>query len=184
MQHPQGHGQPVQPKKGMSGCLIAVMVLAALVVVGVILVAIGAWRVMSSPEGKKIARVIGEGSKMAEEARTAPGTKELRKAGCQEAMVFDPARMGDLIREIADAGPPKGDPSKEPRMIVCQVGPLGTPPTCDRLAATYVGAAQPTTPFHVTVQTQGGSKPKCAQAYTATGARAPTPSAGDEPDEP
>lgn len=184
MQHPQGYGQPVRPKKGMSGCLIAVLVLAALVVVGVIAIAIGAWQVMSSPEGKKIARVIGEGAKMAEEARTAPGTKELRKAGCQEAMVFDPARMGDLIREFSDGGPPKGDPGKEPRMIVCQVAALGTAPTCDKLATTYVGAAQPTTPFHVTVQTQGGSKPKCAQAYTATGARAATPHGGDEADEP
>ncbi len=186
MQHPQqGYGQPVQPKKGMSGCLIAVLVLAALVVVGVIVVAIGAWQVMSSPEGKKIARVIGEGSKMAEEARTAPGTKELRKAGCQEAMVFDPTRMGDLIREIDEAGaPPKGDPGKEPRLIVCQVAPLGTPPTCDALAGTYVSAAKPTTPFHITVQKQGGSQPKCSQAYTATGARAATPSGGADSDEP
>lgn len=185
MQHPQqGYGQPVQPKKGMSGCLIAVLVLAGLVVVGVIVVAIGAWQVMSSPEGKKIARVIGEGSKMAEEARTAPGTKELRKAGCQEAMVFDPTRMGDLIRELSDGGPPKGDPGKEPRLIVCQVAPLGTPPTCDKLASTYVSAAQPTTPFQITVQKQGGSKPKCAQAYTSTGARTATPSGGAEADEP
>lgn len=171
------------PKKGMSGCLIAVMVLAGLVVVGVIVVAIGAWQVMSSPEGKKIARVIGEGSKMAEEARTAPGTKELRAAGCREAMVFDPARMGDLMREFTDGGPPKGDPTKEPRLVVCQVGALGSAPTCDKLAATYVSAAQPTTPFHITVQVQGGSKPKCAQVYTQAGARTSTAHGPEQADE-
>lgn len=163
--------QPPPPKKGMSGCLIAVLVVAGLVVVSVVVAGIGIWRVMESPEGQKIAKVIGEGSKIAEEARTAPGTAELRKAGCQEAMVLDPERMADLMRELGDAGAAKKDVEGAPRSIVCQVAALGKAPTCDSLAAVYVGAAHPGVPFHITVQSQGGSKPSCVARYSPEGTR-------------
>ncbi len=172
------YGQPgpqhPPPKKGLSGCLIALLVVAGLVVVGVLIAGIGVWKAVSSPEGQKIVKVIGEGAKLGEEARTAPGAQELRRAGCQEAMVLDPARMADLIRELGDGGPPT-DVTTQPRMIVCQVGVLASAPSCDALAATYVAAAHPSTPFHVTVQTQGGQHPKCAQGYTADGKRRQTP---------
>ena len=166
---PQGGMQGPPPKKGMSGCIIALLVLAGVVVIGVALVAFGAWRVYSSPEGQKLAKVVGDSAKLAEEARSAPGTAELRKSGCQEAMVMDTARMEALVRDFADASAPKRAPGSPDKLVVCQVGSLGKTPACDSVARTFVGAAPPSSPFRVQVQVQGKSKATCEGNYAKDG---------------
>jgi hypothetical protein len=167
---PQPHPQPPAPKKGLSGCLIAILVFVGLVFVGLIFVGYGAYKVYSSPEGQKLAKVVGEGAKLAEEARKAPGTTELRKAGCQEAMVMDPARMAELMAEFDDGGAKEMGKLENQKLVICQVGALvSTKPACDTLARTYVDATHPTEPFHVTVQVQGGHQPVCEKVYEPDG---------------
>ncbi len=172
---PQGGMQGAPPKKGMSGCIVALLVLAGVVVIGVVIVGYGAWRVYSSPEGQKLAKVVGESAKLAEEARTAPGTAELRKSGCQEAMVMDIARMEALGRDLADAAPAKRAPGSSDKLVVCQVGSLGKPPTCDAVARTFVGAAPPSSAFRVQVQVQGKSKATCEGTYAKDGTELEAP---------
>ena len=175
MQQPVPYGQPPQappppPKKGLSGCLIAVLIFAGLVFVGLLFIGYGAYKVYSSPEGQKLAKVVGESAKLAEEARKAPGTAELRKAGCQEAMVMDPARMAELMADFDDGGAKAMGKLDQQKLVICQVGALVSPkPACDTLARTYVDATHPTEAFHVTVQVQGGHQPVCEKVYEADG---------------
>lgn len=173
MQQPAPYGQPpraLPPKKGLSGCLIAVLIFAGLALVGLLVIGYGAYKVYSSPEGQKLAKVVGESAKLADEARNAPGTTELRKAGCQEAMVMDPARMAEIMGAFDDAGAKNLDKLGGEKVVICQVGALvSTKPACDALARTYVEATHPTEGFNVSVQVQGGHQPVCQKEYDAAG---------------
>lgn len=157
------------PKKKMSGCLIAIIVVGGLTVLVVVLAAVGALKVLSSSEGQKIVRFVGDSAKMMEEAQRAPGTQELRAKGCMQAMVVDMDRMASLVKDLSpDAGdlPPGG----ERELVSCTVDMFGTAPECDALATAYVAAASPKRPFRVTVQKQGGQRAECTKVYTAEGA--------------
>jgi hypothetical protein len=157
-------------KKGMSGCMIAVLVVGGVGLVLVLLTVVGLVKALSSPEGQKIARFVGDSAKMMQEAQKAPGTKELRAKGCMQAMVFDMERMADLVKDLSpDAGGPP--PGSEKVIITCNVGMMGTAPACDDLAKTYVEAV-PTSSgsFRVTVQKQGGTHPECTALYDEKGA--------------
>jgi hypothetical protein len=168
--------QPAAPqtgkKKGMSGCLIALMVFGGVAFVGLLLFAIGMWRALSTPEGQKIVKLVGNTAKLMEEAQNAPGAHEVAKKGrCQQALVVDVQKMAELIDEfVVDAGTQQGTAGlREKTMITCQVGFVGTPPTCESLAETYVNAAHPTDPFRVIVQKQGDPKRICEESFSATG---------------
>ena len=152
----------------MSGCLIAVLVFAGVAVIGLVLGAIGIWRVMQSPEAQKMVKVVGDSAKLMEEARTAPGTAELRKAGCRDAFVLDPKKLAELMKTFEDAGAGPA-PEAGALAVTCEAASKSAAPECDALAKVYVAAGHPTTDFTLTVQLQGAKTSICSEDYSASG---------------
>jgi hypothetical protein len=156
------------PKKSSNGCVIAVVVVGALAVLGGLVIAGITYYVASSDEGKKIVSAVVDGAQMIQEAQSAPGTAELRKLGCSEAMVMDMERLANIVDQFDDGGLPTGQVSV---MVTCQVGVFGGKgPSCDEVAATYLTAAPaPSKPFAVTVAQQPGSQFACSHLYAPDG---------------
>jgi hypothetical protein len=159
-----------QPKKSGNGCLIAMLVVGGIFVLGGIFVGIGIYQFASSKEGKQIISVVGEGAKVAAEAQTAPGTSELKKLGCKQPMVMSMERLMKIAQTFNDAG--SGEVGDLSVMVMCPVGLLDTPPGCDAVARTYVGAVpRPSASFAVTVSVQGKNQPHCSYLYAPDGTR-------------
>jgi hypothetical protein len=136
----------------MNGCLLAALIVGGITVVVAAIAGIFIY---------KAARAITE---VAQEGLNAPGSAELRAAGCDAAVVMDLSKISSLF----DAG---GAPGGAPGVVVsCAVSPGKKAPTCDDLAKTYVKAAgAPRSDFIVQVQPQGGSKPDCKKVYSPKG---------------
>lgn len=152
--YPQQPGSPQQPppKKGMSGCVIALLIVGGLGALFALIIGIFAWRAT-----KTLTAAATEGL-------NAPGTAELRAAGCDAAVVMDMAKISSLF----EAG--VGNAS-ESVIVSCSVSPGKTGPKCDDLAKTYTKAVgSPRGNFVVIVQPQGGGNPTCKRAYGPTGA--------------
>ncbi|HSQ65950.1 MAG TPA: hypothetical protein VLM85_22165 [Polyangiaceae bacterium] len=169
MPYPQQGPAAPPPKKGMSGCMIALLVVGSVALLGGIVVGVGIYLFATSDAGKTAIKVIGEGSKLAEKGMNAPGTPELRALGCEQAIVLDMKDVTALMGDLIDAGPDAGMP--EGLMVTCQVRGGARAPSCDDVAATYVRAVKSAgSEFVVTVQRQGDSHPLCESTYDASGA--------------
>ncbi len=155
---PQGYGgyppgQPPPKKKGMSGCLIAALIvggLGLLLVIAIVVIAIVVGR-----------KVVG----LASEGLNAPGAAEIRAAGCDMAMVTDLSKVTSVFG--IDAGPNAAHTPMT--IVVCQVAASKTAPSCKDIATTYVKAVPPHAEFTVRVQTQGKAKEDCQEMYDAKG---------------
>ncbi|HEY3358823.1 MAG TPA: hypothetical protein VGQ83_36580 [Polyangia bacterium] len=160
-------GQPA-PKKGASGCLVALGITGGVLLLIGLIGGWAIWRAASSPEGKKVFGLVREAGRVGIEATTAPGTAELRKLGCQQAMVMD---LASLARTFAgDAGVNLKDEDTA-LMITCQVGFTGKAPSCAQVASTYVGAVGTAKGrFQVTVQQQLKPAPACTECFDPKGA--------------
>ena len=164
-----------------SGCTVLLYILAAVgaivVVVGAIVLlitGIKAAQFFGGEDGKRMVEGIKETVEIAEAAQGAPGTDELRAAGCDTASVMN---MGDMmgavsnfvgeedreeIEEIASSGK---------LLVLCQVSfGAGEPLECDELARIY-GAAVPDAPEEFMVQSQkaGRIKDHCLGVYRPDG---------------
>ena len=130
------------------------------------------WRASQSEEGRKIFGAMGKGLDVIAKARKAPGTAELRAAGCRDAMVTDAREMLHVFDGFVDAGElPLDDEKGDLLFITCE--PAGDPLDCDRLAETYVSAAKPNVGFTVIVSPQKSrnNEPDCTGRYDAAGKR-------------
>ena len=178
-----------QPKKSGNGCLIAMAIFGGIVLVVCLGAGIGIYKVASSKEGKQILSIVGEGAKIALDAQKAPGTKELKQIGCKQPMVMSMDRLMKLTEQMTDAG---SMPAGELSMIVmCPVGMLDKPPSCEDVANTYVSAAPPMLgQLIVNVTVQGKTQPHCNTIHAPDGKRLgnaddiaiampPAPSAGE-----
>lgn len=144
------------PKKKSSTFTILLVILGGGALLFLIAVGIGVYVVMSSPEGRGIVGLMGEAVKISAKAQKAPGTKELRAMGCQQAMVMDADDFVKMASHI-DAGRPQGTPPFG-EMVTCNAKMWGTAPTCEDVAVRYVGAVGARKrPFMVLVQ-QAGKK--------------------------
>jgi hypothetical protein len=167
---------PRAPKKKMSGCMISVLVFLGLAACAVIAGGVGLWKVMSTPDGKKITRVMTGVMGASWRARSAPGTSELREqAGCDQAVAMDGAEMDRVMRDAQDASAVASW-----SFVTCQVGFLAKPPACERVAQIYAAAAHPSRGFLVSVQRMGKLQPECREAYDPGGTPVPMPS-GTQP---
>lgn len=157
------------PKKGVSGCVIALAIVGGIVLLGAIAAGVGIYAFATSDIGKTAFKVIGEGTKIVQEGMKAPGTPEIRALGCEQAMVLDMKDFAALMSDVLDAGPDAAMP--EGLMVTCQVRSAARAPSCDDVASTYVGAVGVArSPFVVNVQQQGNNNPICQSSYDATGA--------------
>lgn len=153
------------PKKGMSGCMIALLVVGIVGLVTAIVVGVGAYLFATSSVGKTAIKLVNEAPKLAEKGMNAPGMTEVRALGCEQAFALDMKDVGDLMSDLVDAG--KNMP--DALMITCQVRAGARAPTCDDVASTYIGAVKTSSKaFVVTVQQQG-KKAQCESSYDTTG---------------
>lgn len=184
------------PKRKLGGLyvllgIIGVGALLFLAVAGYV-----GWRIYSSPEGRARMGQIGGALSLASKAQKAPGTKELRAAGCGQALVMS----FDDIAAIAglDAGARDRETLPFGETVVCAGKPLRTAPTCEDVARTYVKAVgERPQGFLVTVSRGGTGREDCSALFDKTGTfvadgkdpfrgrgvPAPVPSDDDPPDD-
>jgi hypothetical protein len=131
----------------------------ALLVIGL---AVGLVRGCPGEGQAAVAAAGGQGAELAKEGMHARGTDELRQIGCTTAIVMD------MARALGDAGVREG----EPRVLVtCDVA-TGSPPTCDRAAATYFSALGGSAEGNVNLRISkpGVVQPICSRLYLPSGA--------------
>lgn len=160
--------QPPQPKKKMSGCLIAVIALGAVVALVGVVIAVAVWKLSQDPEVRQIFNAGTAMVKMMQESQTAPGAAEVRGLGCAEAGVVDLRAFLALTPEHGDAGP-EASAGKPTIVVFCQVTE-GSGPACDAVAKAYFGAV-PHAPGDVEVYVArvGEKEAKCQRHYAETG---------------
>jgi hypothetical protein len=168
----------------MGGCLIAFLVVFGLFIVGAGVAGFLIYR--------KVGGFVGAAKDMVVEvqaATKAPGTKELRKLGCEEAVALDgrkllkiAQRMEDEVAKQQGREPKKVDDKEVTTYVYCKNN-VGDELTCDEIAKTYVDAVHPDQQFVVSVTRLNQNK--CSGSYAADGkhlgdAEAPEiPSAGE-----
>jgi hypothetical protein len=160
--------RPAPRKTSGNGCLIALAVVGGLTAVTVALVAFALYRFAGTKEGKVVFGVIGDAARLVAEAHRAPGTKEVRALGCDQAMAFDMDSASTLMKHLDASAPPA---SMGIKMVVCQAGFFGRAPSCEAVAHAYLGAARaPARELLVTVS-QGGRGAVCSSAYDPSGTK-------------
>lgn len=157
-----------------SGCLTVLYVVLGLVALMAVTFGVGTCIFMRSDRGQKVIRTVREGISVIREASTAPGTKELRAAGCEVAMVMAFSRITEVLKEIAPEVAEQATLEQMPgngTLIMCQLKPSAVdPPDCARVARTYGGAVQDAAPrFGVILQESGAREPRCQGIYARDG---------------
>ena len=165
-----------RPGQGKSkGCLwsIVVGVLVFFLIVGSIVVWL-TFKVTRSPEFRQATRMVGGAMTLFGEAMNAPGTPELREAGCEVAFALD----ADMVRRFSEVLAQGGVPSENDPVelsfpfVLCNVSALQPPPTCEDVARTYARAVANAPPATmVQVGRQFSHTPHCAGLYDASGNR-------------
>jgi hypothetical protein len=170
--YPGGMQVPTQPeaglrprRKGLSGCVIALLIFAACGCVVVIGTVIAVWHASRTPTGQRVAKIMGDTASIMYRAQSAPGAKEVRKAGnCDQAFVITGDDMAKITKDVSDA-----DAKHVPALITCQVGVFWSPPTCELIAETYVAAVHPAGGFMVNVKKVGAIDDVCRTVFEADG---------------
>lgn len=154
------------PKR--SGCVIALMVIGALLALVCIGSGIAMFVAARSETGKKIFAAVGQGVALAEKGVNAPGAEELRQAGCPQALVMDMKEAMKLAELFIDGGLKDSDDLNY-LMAAC-TGKYGdTLPTCEALAPVYAKAVPSEREFVIEVKINGKQKPECRQRYAGDG---------------
>ena len=154
------------PKR--SGCVIALMVIGALLALVCIGSGIAMFVAARSDTGKKIFAAVGQGVALAEKGVNAPGAEELRQAGCPQSLVMDMKEAMKLAELFVDGGF-KDDGDLDYVMAAC-TGKYGdTLPTCEALAPVYAQAVPSERDFVIEVKISGKQKPECRQRYAGDG---------------
>ncbi len=168
---PGGGPPPQQEKKSSTGKVVLIIlgIVGGLALICCIAGTIGMNQAMKDPNVRKGFAAVGKGMKMAEKGMTAPGTAELRKAGCTQAMAVDMSDALEIAEMFMDGGEKKGADDMG-IIVICQGNMFDSLPTdCSALARIYVDAAHPTRGFALQVQKQGESKPICQNTYNSDG---------------
>jgi len=157
---------PPTDAKKTNGCLIALFIVGGLLLLVLGAAAIGLVIFARSDTGKKIASIASKGGKVLKKSVNAPGTPELVKLGCAQAMVIDPDDFSDIVSELVDGGIPKG---KTERMVICQAPPSNAAPSCDNVAKTYVAAVGASEGGFVVTAGAKGKGSGCQAEYDGAG---------------
>jgi len=157
-----------------SGCLTVLYVVLGLFALMAVTFGVGTCMFLRSETGQKVVKTAREGFSVLREATSAPGTKELREAGCDVAMVMAFSRMIDVLKEIAPEAAQRTSTDQLPgngTLIMCQLQPGAIDaPDCATVARTYGSAVQDAAPrFGVIVQEAGAQKARCRGTYGRDG---------------
>jgi hypothetical protein len=166
-----GVGAPTKPP-APTGLKILVWIGLGFLLVMIVLMGTCTYCVMSNPEARKIGALIGESVRMGLAATKAPGTDELRAAGCDEAMVMD---MRDFMKAVSELDK---NAEKSPSeldwqtMVICQVRLGSTKLSCENIARVY-GKAVPGAPakFAVGIQVSLPQQDICRGLYGPDGTK-------------
>ena len=177
--------EPIGPPK-RSGCRLALYTIFGLGLFAIVAVGIALWLFLESEQGQRVVEAAKQGASWMTEASQAPGTAELREAGCNNALVSemskaidtfmaflpDETQKSELLEEMESAGG-----LETQWLVMCSLSPLGaTEPDCGELARTYADAV-PSAPesFLLVVLRQGDDAPSCRGIYSADGTLVRTP---------
>ena len=165
----QAQMAPVK-KKGMSGCLMAFLIVGGIVVVIGIVVTVLVVRFFNSADGQRVIGAVKEGAHAVQDAQHAPGTTELKALGCNTPMVMDIDKLAQSMGEFWDAGTVPAEKKGQIGLVVTCPAGVSKKPSCDDVATTYVkavgGAAAKK--FSAEVTNVGGSS-ACKKTYNADG---------------
>lgn len=150
-----------QRNQNRKGCLIALAVVGGLMAILAILVSVAAYRFSRDPEVRKVFAVVKEGVSASISGMNAPGTEQLREAGCKQAMVFDTRKMVELVEELEPSTDDAPDAASMAPTIICQVGSKSAL-DCPTVVQVYVSAV-PDAPEELIVQVQENSFMKQGQ---------------------
>lgn len=156
----------------MSGCLIAFLVVGGLFLVSLIGGGIWFYSQFSGFVG-----ATGDMAKLMMDAQNAPGTKDMKKAGCTEAFALDIKKMGKVIQRFEDEmakrehRKPKdvaSDVTKDggSHMLICKKT-IGEAPTCAKVAKAFIDSQSPSDTVTVTVE--AGGVQKCTERFDSDG---------------
>ena len=177
--------EPIGPPK-RSGCRLALYTIFGLGLFAIVAVGIALWLFLESEQGQRVVEAAKQGASWMTEASQAPGTAELREAGCSNALVSemskaidtfmsflpDETQKSELLEEMESAGG-----LETQWLVMCSLSPLGAAePDCGELARTYADAV-PSAPesFLLVVLRQGDDAPSCRGIYSADGTLVRTP---------
>lgn len=145
------------------GCMIAIAVALGIVLICGGIVTWAGYSAWKSPGVQRVVAIGGAMVELTQEAMRAPGTAEMRAAGCTQAMAFTPELMQRFITAIApDAGVEA--PSIPLAVCVMQRG-AATVPTCEAAASAYAGAQPAAAEIAVRVAVQGEQVARCEGVY-------------------
>lgn len=171
---PIGPNTPTGPGavKKRPGCLTALYVLFGIGAILLVVGGIATWIFLQTETGEKWMAAAREGAQWAVEASQAPGTQDLRDAGCEVAMV---TRLDDMIGFMSQILPEEavkkltGTELGSETLVLCQVSLFTGNEGCADYARVY-GAAVPDPParFIMMVREQGG-EPVCQAYFTPDG---------------
>jgi hypothetical protein len=158
---------PHAPKKnGARGLTILLGIVGGGLLLISLVVGVVIWRVWSDPEGNAKLRMIGRALELARHAKNAPGAKELRAAGCGEVLVLG---LDEILRIAGEDASVDVPGPKLETTVVCVGKTLGTPPTCEDVAHTYVKAVKPRGLTMVSVSRGGTGEQTCTGVYDEHG---------------
>jgi hypothetical protein len=166
-----------------SGCLIAIYSLFGIGVVGLLVGGASIYFFLQSERGRQILDVAEKGAAWMTTAVAAPGTAELRDAGCDVAMVHTAGATLEVIVPLLpdpeqrqefrdDLQARAGDLDLDALLLVFCAAPRFTlsPPSCSDLAVVYGTAVEsPAEAFAVIVAQQGQQGLLCQGIYTPDG---------------
>lgn len=157
-----------EPKK-KRGCMIAAIVFGALMIPCVGGAVFLTYSISQNEDVQKVGKFFGKTIELTQKAQTAPGTAELRREGCQQAMVMSSTDFKEMI-EIIEKNPEKVN-QIDFDLVQCAL-PLASKKdiTCDRVAEIYIGATSTSSPrFMAQVTAPGEHKARCAALYNDKG---------------
>jgi hypothetical protein len=165
--HPQRAGMPTAVK------VLLILGLLFLLFIGGF-VGVCAYCVAANPELGRMGKFMGESLRMSLAATKAPGTRELREAGCAQAMVMDMRRIGELVKEMEESerGSAVEAEDLDTVIIFCQVSSSEDALSCEDVARTYGAAVEnPPAEFEAVVLTRFPEKRVCEGVYGPDGTR-------------
>ena len=168
-----------ETKKG-SGCGIALAIVGGIILLLIVLAFVGGavafFKMSRSEEGRRVMSGMADMGKMVIESATAPGTTELRAAGCESAMITSTKKMMGTITKFVPPEKRDGaslDQIQDVLIVMCNKNLFSSDALdCAKVASVY-GKAVPSAPaqFIVTVKKQGNRGDQCAGYYRADGSR-------------
>ena len=177
--------EPIGPPK-RPGCRQALYAIFGLGLFVIVAVGIALWLFLESEQGERVVEAAKQGASWITEASQAPGTAELREAGCNNALISEMSKAIGVFRAFLPDETQKiefleemesADGLETQLLVMCSLPPLGVDePDCGELARTYADAV-PSAPerFLLVVLRQGDDAPTCRGIYSTDGTMLETP---------